>query len=154
MGPKECVVSINLKCSPEKIRRDYRPQRPLVCPFSIQFNGQYFPSQSWDDFVIPILTDWSRRLGDYLNGMTSEIILKFMDGPYLVKIAKQKDGALLTCAKKTGKEHNIMVCYVDVPAFFRSVIESAHAIDMAVENAGIDDMDIADLRAELSRINI
>lgn len=61
--------------------------------FCIQFGTTYFPSCDWDDFCVPIVSDWIDTVNRSCPG--SAFRLYFMDGPYYLLCHRDKHQILI-----------------------------------------------------------
>jgi hypothetical protein len=59
----------------------------ITGPVFVRTSSQEFPSKSWDDFAVVVLGWWSEAILALIQG-ASEASLRFMDGPYKIRIAK------------------------------------------------------------------
>lgn len=149
---KQITVSVEITCTPEFIRSVFRPTRPLVCPFFVRIDGSSFPADSWDDFVVPILIAWVKELRDFVTYGQASVILRFMDGPYFIRLTRQPDSTVLLTCSRERIEHSedILTGYVDTVSFLASIIEAAKKLELAIKDSGVHDIDVSVLRSVLS----
>jgi hypothetical protein len=62
----------------------------IIAEIYLDYRGNYFPFSQWTDFS-SILNMWSYNMLDHLGKFKSHFILYFMDGPYRMDVAKDKD---------------------------------------------------------------
>ena len=52
----------------------------------LQYDNFIFPEENWNDFIVILLTDWSKKLINLASKGTSEEVFRFMDGPFFFHI--------------------------------------------------------------------
>ncbi len=60
----------------------------------LRIDGRDFPDDRWRDFVVVVLSWWSRALARILAGETGPIEVPFMDGPFRVELRQAGPGAI------------------------------------------------------------
>lgn len=58
---------------------------------AITLNGQQFPAEGWNDFVVPVYAAWTGALARLLRGSTTSERVVFMDGPYELLLTRVDD---------------------------------------------------------------
>jgi hypothetical protein len=71
--------------------------RPITFPIHISVGESVFPDAQWHDFPVVILGWWLEQVNALSQDPLTTAILRFMDGPYEIKISpKSADLWLLT----------------------------------------------------------
>ncbi len=61
--------------------------------FCIGFGKKFFPALDWEDFCIPIISDWITVVSNCCNYSTFKLF--FMDGPYFLLCHRQNDNVII-----------------------------------------------------------
>jgi hypothetical protein len=61
--------------------------------FCIGFGKLFFPALDWEDFCIPIISDWITVVSNCCNYSTFKLF--FMDGPYFLLCHRQNDNVII-----------------------------------------------------------
>jgi hypothetical protein len=150
-GTSEIRFFANL--SPSTIAHRTRLGRPLVLPLHVVAKDHPFPHPDWDDFVLPILSGWLERVRGLLTGENKVALLRFMDGPYSIRLTV-KDGqtvefaTLINEREVDGKTVKGNVLLSD---FARQLLEAAGNLMGTLEKSGVQDDDTTALRDEMGR---
>ncbi len=64
---------------------------PATGPIWIILNGNPFPSQDWDDFVVVIMSAMCTAITRLLSGLSEQETIYFMDGPHQLLFTKKKN---------------------------------------------------------------
>ena len=142
-----------VECSPSIIANRIRPGRPLVLRLHVVVKDQPFPHPDWDDFVLPILTGWLQSIRSLLTGDKKVVLLRFMDGPYSIRL-KIKDDQTLEFATLINEREiagKSITGNVLVSDFARQLLEAAQHVACAVQEAGVQDTDTRALRDEIGQ---
>ena len=113
-------------------------------------DGFEFPSAGWNDFVVVIASWWIDALVELRDG-SAEVELRFMDGPYFVRVAQLGGGLLrLRCVEAGGEDGKIVGEFtVRVDELTREIVALATRVSGACEESGIESSDLRDLRRAL-----
>jgi len=65
---------------------------PTVFPIHIRIGSNSFPDANWDDFGLVILAWWLEVAVPFVNGFTKSAVLRFMDGPFELRMASHGNG--------------------------------------------------------------
>lgn len=65
-----------------------RSTGPATGDVCITLNGEAFPSDGWNDFLVPIYAAWTNALARLLRGSTVSERVSFMDGPYELRLVR------------------------------------------------------------------
>ena len=57
----------------------------------VNHDGKCFPDNQWTDFTYPVLSTWEQLLVKNMHSADIKFELFFMDGPYKLEIAKDKN---------------------------------------------------------------
>lgn len=140
-------LNIHLKCDKASLQRSYRPPFALVCPFYIQIRDTFFPSKTWDDFVVPILTEW---LGQVISVEVPEkngIELHFMEGSYFMRIIPQEKKVvkILLVSVRKSSELIIEETIVKLEYLRNSIYQVSKILANEISKAGIQGQDYSQL---------
>lgn len=68
----------------------------------VRVGGKPFPRDAWEDDPLNIMRWWGDAIRRYRNGRGQEIVLDFMDGPWLMEMAAAEDPEMLKLELCTG----------------------------------------------------
>jgi hypothetical protein len=52
----------------------------------VKINGEYFPEEFWDDFVVIVLNWWGQEFLKLLKNKEKIIHFRFMEGPFMLRL--------------------------------------------------------------------
>jgi hypothetical protein len=110
--------------------------------------GQEFPSKGWNDFVVVLASWWIQSLTEISNG-TSEVKLRFMDGPFWITAVPNRENLILRCIED-GRDV-VVKCEVevDLDELTAEIFSFAQRVSVACEAAGMRSTDLDTMRAGL-----
>lgn len=93
-----------------------------------------FPSQDWSDFVVVVLGWWASEISRLYRAEASEVVLRFMDGPYMVLVRAEdtrrwhvtflRDSTV--SSEVTLKKAHEMIC--EPAGLIREIIEATDVV--------------------------
>jgi hypothetical protein len=107
-----------------------------------------FPSLGWNDFVVVLASWWMVAMKEIPEG-TSEVKLRFMDGPYWVAVVSQEGRLLLRCTEDrrgAGVAYELTVKLGDLMG---EIFTFARKVSDACKTVGISSVDLDNMRAAL-----
>jgi len=107
-----------------------------------------FPSRGWNDFVVVLASWWLVAVKEITEG-TSEVKLRFMDGPYWITVVSQEGALFLRC---TEDQRGAVVVYeikVELGNLIGEIFTFARNVSNACKTAGISSVDLDNLRTAL-----
>lgn len=145
-----CEFSINIECENAYLKRVYRPPFPFVCPFYIEMNNTFFPNRDWNDFVVPILTEWLKKVA--LEEEGKEMDLNFMDGSYFIRLIPQDEKIkILLISILHSKDKVIGETILEYECLRSVIYKAAKKLSIEVSLANIRGSDYACLADVVSR---
>ncbi len=118
-----------------------------------------FPELDWTDFPVVVLSWWLDSVASLIDGDSSGIDLRFMDGPFLLEAIPIADGLVrLNCIHDASKRQ-IVASFETKPTEFCSVLlNAARSVERACMERGWQSDDtlalsrsIANLERRLTR---
>lgn len=67
--------------------------RLVFAPVRIDVGGVAFPSAGWTDFAVNVVAWWADALVRILDGDSMKEEIRFMDGPYVVRVERTTNDA-------------------------------------------------------------
>jgi hypothetical protein len=107
-----------------------------------------FPSLGWNDFVVVLASWWMVALKEITEG-TSEVKLRFMDGPYWITVLSQERGLLLRCTEDRGGAGVVYELRVKLSDLTEGIFTFAGKVSDACKTAGISSVDLDNMRTAL-----
>lgn len=116
------------------------------------FGEEYqFPAGGWNDFVV-VLANWWLAALDEIARTRTQTVLRFMDGPYWIKVVAQEGSKLLfRCTEDRRGSGAVQEAIVSAGEFERELTSFGSAVSRACAEAGIASADVDNLRRLLSR---
>ncbi len=111
-------------------------------------NGRSFPCEGWNDFVV-VITNWWTHAFEQAVSNGREQKLRFMDGPYWIRIVSQADTLLLVCVEDRRGAGPVCEVLVDTDQLRGELVGLARSVSAACREAGIESPDLNTLRSLL-----
>ena len=87
----------------------------------------YFPSEHWYDMVFFDLKLWVPSVLSFMSGHTDSCVLRFMDGPYSVKMIRRDGEVFASCWHDNQQTvHSVLI---DPYVLIKSVIKTLRKYD-------------------------
>jgi hypothetical protein len=110
-----------------------------------------FPCAGWSDFVVVVANWWRAALEQINRGAPADLL--FMDGPYQINVVPDGKGLLLRCVERRLQgPHLLHEAVVQTDDFKRELLTFAHNVSVACRDAGIESMDLDELRKHRSAL--
>ncbi|CAN7660364.1 hypothetical protein LJR220_006238 [Bradyrhizobium sp. LjRoot220] len=111
----------------------------------VDFGLFQFPDPNWNDFVVVILGWWLMALIDLVSGTTSQVELRFMDGPLWISTQNETTNlCTMTCLK--GPPDRIQYeCEGSALELLKSTLEAAARVHGVCAQRGWASPDIDSL---------
>jgi len=77
---------VKIICQTHDVQTNYKHGYTLVCPLKFEVGNFAFPHTSWDDFVVPVITDWVIQLCLKKLSIGKQRVLEFMEGSFAVYV--------------------------------------------------------------------
>lgn len=111
----------------------------IIGEIYFSFDGGYFPGYCWSDFIVPILDWWLQAVSNFkmpISNITREFI--FMDGPYLVRGKKNKEGNIdfSFIEKRHNGEYVLNTASCSIKGFESSLISASKRLVNALKRHG------------------
>jgi hypothetical protein len=111
----------------------------------LSFGDTLFPGARWSDFVVVILGWWA----DALQSNDRRLVLRFMDGPYSLRMSRNSEGCSIEGMNGQGKEERSLFHFaVDFPRFREDVCSAGRKVLVACREKRWESRDI-ELLADL-----
>src|SRR5262245_16436227 len=124
--------------------------RSITGVLYFDFSGFFFPDERWNDFVVVITSWWLDSIEKLERGTESEVVLRFMDGPYWITLTQQEgDVALLRCTEDRRDAGDVHEEYVSLSEFSSQLRGLARQVASACSRARMESSDVAALRRYL-----
>jgi hypothetical protein len=107
-----------------------------------------FPGPGWSDFVVVLASWWMVALKKIADG-TSEVELRFMDGPYWITVASQEGALLLRCMEDNQDARVVYELRVKLNDLTGEIFSFARKLSDACKAAGIRSVDLDNMRTSL-----
>ncbi|MCP4256384.1 MAG: hypothetical protein GY774_02525 [Planctomycetes bacterium] len=92
-----------------------------------------FPEESWNDFVVIILSWWIESLNNFIIGVMKEIEFSFMDGPFTIVGSQNPDGLIyLKAVEERLKGEECRITFISDVATLKSIL--LNAVDQLISN--------------------
>jgi hypothetical protein len=115
----------------------------------LQLRDFPFPSQSWSDFPVIILSWWLDALASLRSAGNAEFL--FMDGPYFFEVVHSDNDCLVRCLERTPDEPQCVREHsIDPNELDSQVIKAARAVVRECRYRGWATTDSAALETKLS----
>lgn len=126
----------------------FRASGPPTGNIKLMLDNAMFPASGWNDFVVVIVEAFVGALLRLLGNVGECERVHFMEGPYVVDVAKLADGRLrVQAVERPNRER---ACVEVWPLeLVQSVVSSAEPVLQACRMAGHRSVDIERLEAEL-----
>src|SRR6266566_4616161 len=85
-----------------------------------------FPEAGWNDFVDVLLLEWIRQLLDFVFGKREQVTLRFMDGPFAVRLTRKAGGC--RAHFEHGNGNVVRENSIEVAELIRSVVIAADGL--------------------------
>jgi hypothetical protein len=110
-------------------------------------SDRQFPVAGWNDFVIVIANWWLAALQLTVQGQ-AETDFRFVDGPYWITVISQGKRLRLRCTedRRGGVVYEVVVEAADLK---RELLTFARDVSLACKRAGIQSIDLDELRSHL-----
>jgi hypothetical protein len=149
------MAEITLEITPRNFRIGFHPETLLRTAEGAttafiywQFDDFYFPGPRWSDFVAVIPGWWIEAL----RGLDGPKELRFMDGPYFIRVSKSNDAHLSVGCYEDRAERKLCGSYVvRNDAVLKEVEATARDVVAAFQERNWNSEDIAYLKRLLSR---
>ncbi len=90
---------VTIRFDPETLRRSSRGA--ITGLLSLAFDAILFPAARWSDFVVVVIGWWI----DALRSNDRTVRLRFMDGPYYLRVSREAEGyALVECIESRRQD--------------------------------------------------
>jgi hypothetical protein len=101
-----------------------------------------FPEREWNDAAVVIVGWWLAALGDFVTGSSSEIELRFMEGPYSLSIRRGAgDECQIQCIEKIIVQEKFQ-CRGSALDLLRSTLKVATRVQRVCSRNGWQSVDI------------
>lgn len=100
---------------------------PAVFGIHVQIGAAAFPSTDWRDFGVVILGWWAAELQALEAGLTDVATLRFMDGPYEMRVAVDSGDRWQITTQTRGQKPSVLVEAVVKPAQMIAEVTRASA---------------------------
>jgi hypothetical protein len=107
-----------------------------------------FPGLGWSDFVVVLASWWMVALKKIAEG-TSEVELRFMDGPYWITVVSQEGALLLRCKEDNRDAGVVYELRVKLNDLTGEIFSFARKVSDACKAAGISSVDLDNMRTAL-----
>ena len=98
----------------------------MYCEIALVVDGQSFPDAHWTDFVVVVLGWWCDALSGIASGGRDPFEVRFMEGPYLVRVCTSSPGFLRIELVEAGLERRTRrSAEVEFAPLARSVVSAA-----------------------------
>ena len=98
---------------------------PVFTGIAMRADGEAFPSESWTDFAVVVLSWWIPAMSRvYADGQREE--LRFMEGPYWAEVWRDADGWAADLVEDHA-ERVVRTIRFDPQELARSLIDAADA---------------------------
>lgn len=105
-----------------------------------------FPIAGWNDFVVVVAKWWLSALNQ-LSPEQRETELRFMDGPYWIKVISHgKSNVLLRCIEDRTGTRIICEVAVGMDELRSELLKLADDVSIACSSAGVESYDLENLR--------
>lgn len=111
-----------------------------------------FPAQSWNDFVVVVVTAWVDAHVRLLRGESSAERVHFMEGPYAIDIVRVGEGELLLSALERSALRQSLV--VDSVGLVRDAAAVGASVVNACRVAGHRSSDLEALEDAMSSLRV
>ena len=85
-----------------------------------------FPEVGWNDFVDVLLVEWSRQLLGFAQNKTEQITLRFMDGPFAVRLSREAGGCKAYFER--GDRAVVRANFIEVAELMKSLVIATTAL--------------------------
>ena len=128
---------------------------PVVIRFYVVVDGHVFPHPCWDDFAIVVLSGWMQRLREAILTKQKETLLRFMEGPYSVRLSFANEGSVRFTELVNEVEQPGLSARGVLPlrCFVARIAQSAKQAGRVARQARSGAADLKLLRAEMRRWN-
>lgn len=124
--------------------------RSITGVLYFDFSGFHFPSEQWNDFAVVIITWWLSAIQKLERDIEREVVLRFMDGPYYLRLAREDDAtALLRCIEDRGPAGMVHEEYVNVADMGAQLRRVARHIASACSRNGMESSELDALKRYL-----
>ena len=114
------------------------------------FSGFLFPAERWSDFIAVVVTWWLEALEKMGRGTEQEAVLRFMDGPYFLRlIAISDDIVLVKCVEDRSDAGVVHEEHVSLTDFRAQLQRLARQIAWACKQRGWESTDLDALKSHL-----
>jgi len=104
-----------------------------------------FPEREWNDAVVVIVGWWLAGLVDFVTGISDEIELRFMEGPYLLSIRREDgDECQIHCIERAISREKFQ-CRGSALNLLRSTLRVATRLQRVCGQSGWQSVDIETL---------
>lgn len=101
-----------------------------------------FPEREWNDAVVVIVGWWLAALVDFVTGISADIELRFMEGPYLLSIRRvEGDECQIQCFER-GVVREKFQCRGSALDLLRSTLRVATRVQRVCSQNGWQSVDI------------
>ena len=125
----------------------------VVGSLSFRFESSAFPHETWTDFVVVVLGWWLERLAAIVEGTSRSVDLEFMDGPFALRLRREKSGRLVYEAVElcAGGEVVEDRGTLDGPALLADTYAAAAEIVAECRSRSWSDDDVRELERRVDR---
>lgn len=114
-------------------------------------DGEPFPEAQWNDFPVVVLTWWLDAISQLLKEEVRSADLRFMDGPFLLRVSHQRRGLFRVEAIRGAKI--LRTTDVIARAFANSIINAGLSVRQACADQGWSSDDLTALGEQLSCVS-
>lgn len=117
----------------------------VVAPLWLEVGDVAFPEAGWFDFPVPVLGWWIQALRSMVASTSDEALLRFMDGPFEVRVTGSGSQATVMLSSRGGTVDALGT--TDPAVLLASATAAAVALVARLEGEGITSSPIADLKS-------
>lgn len=118
----------------------------------LQIGETHFPSATWQDFPVIIVAWWAQALTALLGGSVDVQDLRFMDGPFFVRVTPLEAGRVQVECWDSQRRDPKNSTTLEVSDLVLAVLKGAARLEAYCVEHGWDDADVIQLRADLAEL--
>jgi len=111
-----------------------------------------FPDGAWNDSIIVVLSWWVQAVRRLCGGSSTSEMLKFMDGPFEVRLQREDDTVSFIFVNRRRGDHVEGACRGSVAELCGTLLKASAAVLRACDAANIRSSEIDELTAERDRL--
>ena len=115
-----------------------------------------FPGESWNDFIVKILSWWIESLNNFIIGVANEVEFSFMDGPFIIVGSQNSDGLIyLKAVEERLKGEECVISFIsDIVTLKKILLDVVDQLISNEKDLGLTGNDYSQLKNMYQKVKM